>query len=797
MTIQSAPKSLCALSAVDKSVSFLGKLNRLNIDQVFDAISKFNLVYDSFNTYKYTDKCGPNDWYPRGKRLVMPDYYPYHDNYAYSAVEAFKDSGLIHFTDLEVYNQARCIMARMMAFSDESFITSAKRPAPMAMQLDTDLDLRSETIDTTASDQPKTVETIRSFFPETWLWQLEELDEVSGVKEISLTSPDSITDWLFDSYCLSNTKGLGISQQQSLRVFQPFFVSMNLPYSVVQDEIFPIKVSIVSYLDKCVPINVRMGGEKNFELKSSAQFIHCLCPDVRINQEFRIKANTFDEKGLNLSATAQIILNSDVCSSKENIDILYSDTEIRSLVVYAPGVTKEQTKSSLIVLSGEDNYFSDTFNFSYPENVIGRTVRVHISVIGDIMGPALDNLDSLVQLPTGCGEQNMVNFAPLISTSNYLKATDRFEGSLKSKIIDYVTTGYQRELKYRHTDGSYSAFGENDKEGGGTWLSAFVLKCFAQASSSGIISIDKLDMEVTLKWLLGIQAKDGSFPQVGAKLHSKGLSGGLDSDKAVGLSAYVMSSLFTARNQANITVEEGKIEDGLAFLRRSLIDLSIYDTYSLALVFYTFNLANRNQNFAQDIEAELDRRANKDAAFTYWTSLKQEQTPYYTQPSSADIEVTAYILLAKLLTLTAQNEDTKIPELVNIVKWLSSKQTSLGGFYSTQDTVIALEALSKFATRFYTDTVNLNMEWTTNLQSPKTTRIYSKNRLLLQKFKLFPRRKNNNIISYNLTGTGNALVQVHVKYNVQEDQADETKYQLNLSTNLIDCKNGILKLAIQ
>lgn len=41
-------------------------------------------------------------------------------------------------------------------------------------------------------------------------------------------------------------------------------------------------------------------------------------------------------------------------------------------------------------------------------------------------------------------------------------------------------TGYQRELRYRHDDGSFSAFGNSDASGS-TWLTAFVLKSFAQA----------------------------------------------------------------------------------------------------------------------------------------------------------------------------------------------------------------------------------------------------------------------------------------------------------------------------
>ena len=51
-----------------------------------------------------------------------------------------------------------------------------------------------------------------------------------------------------------------------------------------------------------------------------------------------------------------------------------------------------------------------------------------------------------------------------------------------------MTTGYQRELIYRRGDGSFSAFGESDADGS-LWLTAFVMKSFAQAD--GLIYIDE------------------------------------------------------------------------------------------------------------------------------------------------------------------------------------------------------------------------------------------------------------------------------------------------------------------
>jgi hypothetical protein len=54
----------------------------------------------------------------------------------------------------------------------------------------------------------------------------------------------------------------------------------------------------------------------------------------------------------------------------------------------------------------------------------------------------------------------------------------------------------------------------------------------------------------------------------------------------------------------------------------------------------------------------------------YWNESSQ----------SSDIELTSYILLAKLINF--QNDDAA--SMVSIVKWINSQRNSLGGFYSTQ-----------------------------------------------------------------------------------------------------------------
>ena len=135
-------------------------------------------------------------------------------------------------------------------------------------------------------------------------------------------------------------------------------------------------------------------------------------------------------------------------------------------------------------------------------------------------------------MPFGCGEQNMILFAPNVFVARYLQETGQIKPEVMARAENLMITGYQRELTYRRSDGSFSAFGDNDAQGS-LWLTAFVLKTFAQAD--GLIYIDPGVLEDAAEWIVRHQKGDGSFEPVGF-LHHQELLGGLHGKNA--LTAY-------------------------------------------------------------------------------------------------------------------------------------------------------------------------------------------------------------------------------------------------------------------
>lgn len=74
--------------------------------------------------------------------------------------------------------------------------------------------------------------------------------------------PDTITSWVITAFSLNPSTGLSLTQNPSkLQVFQPFFISLNLPYSIKRGEIVSIPIVIFNYMDESVNADVTLHNE--------------------------------------------------------------------------------------------------------------------------------------------------------------------------------------------------------------------------------------------------------------------------------------------------------------------------------------------------------------------------------------------------------------------------------------------------------------------------------------------------------------------------------------------------------
>lgn len=105
----------------------------------------------------------------------------------------------------------------------------------------------------------------------------------SGAVNVEKTVPDTITKWAAGAFCVSSV-GLGISPNTGLTAFQPFFVSLTLPYSVVRGEVFTLKATVFNYLSQCIMVTHDLLSAAGIHFSSSVWVCCCVsCDSVQVN----------------------------------------------------------------------------------------------------------------------------------------------------------------------------------------------------------------------------------------------------------------------------------------------------------------------------------------------------------------------------------------------------------------------------------------------------------------------------------------------------------------------------------
>jgi CD109 antigen len=385
-----------------------------------------------------------------------------------------------------------------------------------------------------------------------------------------------------------------------------------------------------------------------------------------------------------------------------------------------------------------------------------------VAVTSSFLTQTIDGLEELLQMPFGCGEQNMIVFAPDVFITKYLEESGQLKPEIMAKAEKLMITGYQRELTYRHSDGSFSAFGESD-EAGSLWLTAFVLKSFAQAKD--LMYIDDTILDEASNWIISHQQRDGSFESVGF-VHHQEMLGGLQGKDA--LTAYVAIALMEAG-------ETAAANDAVYYLGAQLDDME--DAYTLAITSYALELAG--SHLANDAYNKLMELAEEDENGLHWGGGSDGVMPLLEKESDMDwrpmpeiqsavVETTAYATLALI-----EHEDTF--NASRAAKWLVSQRNAYGGYGSTQDTVVSLQALTEFSSDARSD-VDLEVIVSAGEEIHKLT-IDQENFDVLQIVEV----PVNEVVNIDVKGEGEAIAQVVERYNLPDvDKTEDPMLTVNV-----------------
>ncbi|NXD51322.1 CO5 protein, partial [Corvus moneduloides] len=304
-------------------------------------------------------------------------------------------------------------------------------------------------------------------------------------------------------------------------------------------------------------------------------------------------------------------------------------------------------------------------------------------------------------------------------------------------------------------------------------LTAFALRVLGQVNQ--YIDLDQKSICDSLLWLIdNCQMPDGSFNEFSNYQPVK-LQGTLPRE-AKEKSLYLTAFCIIGIDKSIKICPTQKIHDAKSRAGDFLVQnvQLAQSPFTMAITSYALALVDLNDNSARAAFSALKKEAfviGDPPIYRFWKdAFKTQDQPAPSSVTAQMVETTAYALLTTLLRGDGNYAKP-------IIKWLSEEQRYGGGFYSTQDTINALEALTEYS--LLVKRLNLDMD----------VKVSYKNGGSLNLFKL----TENNFVGRTVTAplqddlyvstgssTGIATVNVRTVYNILGTSEESCNFELKI-----------------
>ncbi|MEI6502331.1 MAG: alpha-2-macroglobulin family protein, partial [Armatimonadota bacterium] len=492
---------------------------------------------------------------------------------------------------------------------------------------------------------------VRQFFPETLLVEPSLITDASGKATLSVPMADSITSWRMTALANSMLGGLG-STTGNLRCFQDFFIDLDLPVALTQGDRVSIPVAVYNYLPEPQKVRLELTKADWFELTGPDQY------------ELNIGPNQVDVRYFTVTAkklgSGKLLVH--------GYGSQMSDAIERVADVEPNGKLFETSAGGR--LSGEK-----TETVSLPEDAIADASNILVKIYPGIFSQAVEGLDSILRMPSGCFEQTSSSTYPNVLVLDYMKTTGRISSEIQMKAEGYINNGYQRLVTFEVKGGGFSWFGDAPAN---KILTAF--GCMEFSDMARVHEVDPNLLSRTQEWLLSEQGPDGAWEADKAYLHQE--SWGRIQNSKLPPTSYVTWGLTYSG------CKDERVSKAVAYLRDHAAEAK--DPYVLSMLcnaLVNADLQLAKGDFSKSTNDALDRLlsiAKREKGQMWWETEMTGIT--HSSGQSSDLEATGMAALA----LIAGGRNGEAAEVLN---YLIAKKDPSGTWYSTQATVLALRAL--------------------------------------------------------------------------------------------------------
>ncbi|XP_077936554.1 complement C3 [Gasterosteus aculeatus] len=612
----------------------------------------------------------------------------------------------------------------------------------------------------------------RSQFPESWLWldidlpacpnQTPNCETTSVTKNVALQ--DSITTWELTGISLSKTHGICIGEPLAVIVRKEFFIDLRLPYSAVTGEQLEVKAILHNYRPDSITVRV--------DLIEATHLCSAAHKRGKYRQEVKIGPQTTRSVPFVVIPMKEGEYRMEVKATVKDFSLYDGIWKNLRVVPRGELVTSQQNVTLDPSKDGIAGKQEETLNSRIPEadlipgtptiTQVSVTGREQISTIVSAVGGS--SMDSLIQQPYGCGEQNMIKMTLPVIATTYLDRTNQWETvgfDKRDKALEHIKTGYQNELNYLKGDGSFAVF--TDEKISGTWLTAYVAKVFSMAHS--LVSVRKNHICDAIKYLiLNTQQPDGLFVEKGRVIHGEMIGDVRGKDSDASMTAFCLTAMQESRALCDDTVNmAGSIDNAVTYLERRLPNL--VNPYAVAMTSYA--LANAG-------------KLNHQILYNF---ASPERNHWQTSGGGVHtLEATAYALLA--LVKAKKFEDAK-----PVVRWFNKQQRDGGGYGSTQATIMVYQAIAEYWAGAkepeYDLDVDILFEGRTNADKYKFNRA---NHYTTRTSKSLSINQN---VTVTATGSGEATIRMVSLYYTRPKEKESDCQKFDLSVQLLPEKMNV------
>jgi hypothetical protein len=491
---------------------------------------------------------------------------------------------------------------------------------------------------------------VRHQFPETLLWRPELITDDNGHASLDIELADSITTWRLSASAVSGDGRLGAAQS-SIRVFQPFFVDLNLPVALTRGDEVNVPVVVYNYLAKPQTVELKLEKGDWFELIGDlTQRIQLDANAIR-STSFRIRVRKVGDQTLQVTATGSGVAD----AIKKNIEVVPNGRRVETVV-----------NGTL------DNPVRTVFNL--PPEAIDGSAKMILKIYPSTFSQIVEGLDGIFQMPYGCFEQTSSTTYPNVLALDYLKRTKKSAPEIEAKARQYIHLGYQRLVGFEVPGGGFDWFGRPPAN---VTLTAYGLMEFQDMDHVHDVDVNLLIR--TQRWLFSKCNPDGSWTPESHGLHEHPTRGG--ELARLSTTAYV----FWAMSYGTADANTAATIDYILTFRPERID----DPYVLALVCNALlKTGYTSQPWVPYLERlEKLKQSSPDGKRVWWQQKEGGRTTFYGSGTSGAVETTA---LAALAMLKAKEYPATTR---GALTWLVEQKGPGGVWGSTQATVLALKAL--------------------------------------------------------------------------------------------------------